>query len=185
MTNRQKYNGTVDNRMSSVSHIHVRPLEIGDFDFVRKLASKQPQFTIPPVYVLWLMLRIKGAICLLAEHSTQGPFAYLLAVPVEGPRNSLFIWQVAARTGSQGREATRALLIEFREIIFGLGIETLSFSSIPNSAVYRLIRRYAWELAELVPKTLSALPSAVSERETEFFLNLTGPLKVAGTRQNN
>jgi hypothetical protein len=160
--------------MPDTSHIHVRPLEIGDFDFVRKLASIQPNFTIPPVYVLWLMLRIKGGICLIAEHSEQGSLAYLLAVPVEGPGNSIFIWQVGGTTGRQGTKATRALLTEFRETVFARGIDTISFSSLPNSAVFRLIRRYAWDLAALIPKTVSALPSAVSDKESEFLLNLSG-----------
>ena len=158
--------------MATASHIHVRPLEIGDFNFVRELASRQPNFTIPPVYVLWLMLRIKGSICLVAEHSRQGQLAYLLAVPVEGRGNSMFIWQVAGATERNGREATRALLTEFREIILALDIDTLSFSSIPDSAVYRLIRRYAWELAALVPERVNALPSAVNDGESEFLLNL-------------
>jgi len=63
------------------SHIHVRLLEIGDFQFVRNLASKQPNFTVPSTYLLWLLLRIDGAICLVSEHSTKGPLAYLVALP--------------------------------------------------------------------------------------------------------
>jgi hypothetical protein len=97
--------------MPNTSHIHVRPLEIVDFSFVQDLASKQENFTVPPTYVLWLMLRIKGAISLVAEHSTRGPLAYLLAVPVEGPEDSMFVWQLAVSKGTVRGKAVLALLV--------------------------------------------------------------------------
>ncbi len=158
--------------MPETSHIHVRPLEIGDFAFVQDVASKRPDFTVPPVYVLWLMLRIKGAICLIAEQSSEGPIAYLLAVPVNGPGDSIFIWQLAASDCKDADKATLAVLTEFREIVFSLPLDNILFSSIPNSSVYRLIRRYAWKLASLVPERLNALPPAVNDSESEFLLKL-------------
>lgn len=158
--------------MANVSHIHVRPLEIGDFDFVRALASRQPNFTVPPVYVLWLLMRIKGAVCLVAEHSIKGLLAYLLAVPVEGPGNSIFIWQVAALEGREGNRGIMAILTKFRDLIFTLSVERVLFSTVLDSPVYRLIRRYAWKLASLVPQRLNPLPSAVERDESEFSLNL-------------
>jgi len=160
--------------MPQVSHIHVRPLEIGDFEFVRNLASKQPTFTVPPVYVLWLILRIKGAVCIIAEHSQDGPLAYLLAVPVEGPGNSIFIWQLAATEGRQRTKATISLLTALRETMICRNIDNVLFSSIPNSAVHRLIRRYARDLGPLVPRVLSTLPRSVDSKESEFLLNLAG-----------
>src|SRR6266567_2192590 len=119
-------------RKKQVSHIHVRSLEIGDFAFVQDLASKQPTFTVPPIYVLWLMLRIKGAICLIAEHSNGDPAAYLIAVPVEGPAESLFIWQLASSKDSQQQRATMAVLMELRNTVLNLGIERIMFSAVPN-----------------------------------------------------
>jgi len=168
--------------MSNASHIHVRPLEIADFGFVRDLASRQSNFTVPPVYVLWLMLRIKGAICLVAEHSSEGPLAYLLAVPIEGQGNSLFIWQVAALEGRQRDKATLAILTEFRRMVLDLAFDSVQFSSIPDSPVYRLIRRYAWKLASLVPETLDALPSAANKKESEFRINLRGVGRHGGSQ---
>src|SRR5437764_1269512 len=120
--------------MSKTSHIHVRPLEIGDFTFVRDLASKQRTFTVPPLYILWLMLRIKGAISLVAEHTSRGPLAYLLAVPVEGPEDSIFVWQLAASKGPGQANATLALLVEFRNMVGELAVSHIMFSSVPNSA---------------------------------------------------
>jgi len=158
--------------MTTASHIHVRPLEIADFPFVRDLASKQPNFTVPPVYVLWLMVRIKGAICLIAENTRAIPLAYLLAVPIEGPGTSLFIWQVATSKGRERDKATWAILTEFRKLVIDLAVDRVEFSSIPNSAAYRLIRRYARKLASLVPEKLHHLPLAVSDTESEFRLNV-------------
>jgi hypothetical protein len=158
--------------MATASHIHVRPLELGDFDFVRNLASRQPNFTVPPVYVLWLLIRIRGSICLVAEHSAEGVLAYLLSVPVEGPGNSVFIWQVAASEGRQRNKAMLATLTRFREIVFALSVEKVFFSTVLNSPIYRLIRRYAWQLASLVPEELNPLPSVVNSNESEFWLDL-------------
>ena len=165
--------GPTYKQMSTSSHIHVRPLEIADFPFVRALASKQPDFTVPPLYVLWLIVRIKGAICLVAEHSSSGPIAYLLAVPIEGQGNSIFIWQVAALEGRQRNKATSAILTEFRKTVLDLAFDSVQFSSVPNSSAYRLIRRYAWKLASIVPEKLHALPAVVSDRETEFRLSVS------------
>jgi len=101
--------------MPNTTHIHVRPLEIGDFTFVRDLASKQRNFTVPPTYVLWLIMRIKGAVCLIAEDADRGQLAYLLAVPLEGPKKSLFVWQLAATTRGGKEQATLSLLAELRD----------------------------------------------------------------------
>jgi len=154
------------------SHIHVRSLEIGDFHFIQRLASKQPNFTVPSAYLLWLLLRIDGAICLVAEHSTKGALAYLLALPVKDPKRSMFVWQFAASEGPERETASLSLLTEFREVAAGLGMESIVFSSVPNSAAYRAIRRYAWKVCSSVPKAVSSLPPAVSPIEREFLLPL-------------
>jgi hypothetical protein len=160
--------------MPDTSHIHVRPLEIGDFDFVRELASEQQNFTVPPVYVLWLMLRIKGAICLVAEHSARGLLGYLIAVPIEAPTESMFVWQFAVLKGQSRAKATLAILIEFRKILTDLSIRNLSFSTVPHSAVFRTLRGYARKIFASVPDALSVLPPGVNAEESEFLLNLSG-----------
>ncbi len=157
--------------MSSATHIHVRPLEIGDFKFVQDLASRQPHFTVPPTYVLWLMLRIRGAICLVAEHSGKGPVAYLLAVPVESPKDAMFVWQLASEF-RQRESAILALLTEFQNMLVALAVDSIVFSSVPNSPAYRLIRRYAWKFLSSVPTALEALPSSIGRLETQFLLSL-------------
>jgi hypothetical protein len=169
-----KYCNCLSTIMQDTSHIHVRPLEIGDFDFVRELASKQRNFTVPPVYVLWLMLRIKGAICLVAEHSARGLLGYLIAVPIEAPTDSMFIWQFAVLKGQNRAKAASSILIEFRKILSDLSIRNLCFSSVPHSAVFRTLRGYAREVFTAVPGALSVLPPGVNGEETEFLLNLSG-----------
>jgi hypothetical protein len=160
--------------MATASHIHVRPLEIGDFNFVRELASMQPNFTVPPVYVLWLMLKIKGAVSLVAEHSSDGLLGYLIAIPIEGPADSMFVWQLAASRAPRRAKATMALLTEFRRIINELSIKVVFFSSVPHSAVFRTLRGYARKVFSSVPDPLNALPSEVSAEECEFVLKLSG-----------
>jgi hypothetical protein len=158
--------------MPDTSHIHIRPLEIGDFNFVRELASRQRNFTIPPVYVLWLMLRIKGAISLVAEHSSEGPVAYLLAVPITAPAESIFIWQLAASKGAERVKATLTLLGEFQKIASELAVRTIVFSSVPDSPAFRTIRRLAWTVFSSTPEALHTLPISVNAKESEYQLTL-------------
>ena len=159
--------------MPPASHIHVRQLEVGDFAFVRALAAKQPNFTVPPPYVLWLLLRIKDAICLVAEHSTEGLLAYLLAVPVEAPAKTLYVWQLAASQAGQRRNATLALLTEFRRITQQFRIRTLAFSTIPGSPAFRVIRRYASKVFAAIPEPISMIPALVCPNESEYRFKLS------------
>jgi len=156
--------------MSTGSHIHVRPLEIADFVFVQQLASKQTNFTVPPTYVLWLLLKIKGAICLLAEDSKKGSLGYLLAVPVEGPENSIFVWQLAVEKNPSREKAMLALLIKLRTLLTKLGVRNIVFSTLPKSATFRTIRRYARRVFFSVPQATNTV--VVDAKESEFLLML-------------
>src|SRR5258706_12065916 len=119
--------------MPSTSHIHVRQMEVGDFGFIRDLAAKQHNFTVPPPYVLWLLLKIKEAVCLVAEHSNEGLLGYLLAVPIEAPSKALHVWQFATSEAGQRRNVAVPLITEFRTIAQRLRIRKIAFSSIPGS----------------------------------------------------
>jgi hypothetical protein len=159
--------------MSDISHIHVRQLEIADFDFVRQLASKQSNFTVPPPYILWLFLRLKGAICLVAEESERGLVGYLLALPVEPPEASIFVWQLAASHKMPQSKIILALLREFRKKISESHVFRVLFSSVPNSVVYRAVRHYAWEIFASVPTRQNMLPSSIDANEAEFILHVS------------
>lgn len=150
-------------------------LEIGDFDFVQNLASKQLNFTIPPNYVLWLLMRIEGAVCLVVEQPQGGLLAYLLAVPIEAPEKSLFVWQLAASAGKAQGEAIHHILTTLRDISMKTGIKTIAFSMRPRSAAYRLVSRYTRELIARTPKLSSALPFVVSKDESEYRIEIPSP----------
>ena len=158
--------------MSVKLHIHVRPLEIGDFSFIRDLASKQRNFTVPSTYVLWLMMRIKGAACLVAEDAHRGQLAYLIAVPVEGPEKSLFVWQLAASARGGGGRATLALLTALRDFATRKHVRAIAFSMRPRSAAYRLIARYADKLVASTPRLTSVLPFSIASDESEYRIDL-------------
>jgi hypothetical protein len=159
--------------MTNISHIHVRELEIADFNFVRELASKQSNFTVPSPYILWLFLRIKGSICLVAEESEKGVVGYLLALPVEAPEASVFVWQLAASPKAPRSKIILALLKEFRKRITESHVFRVLFSSVPNSVAYRAVRHYAWEIFASVPRKQNMLPSSIDANEAEFILHLS------------
>jgi len=158
--------------MANSLHIHVRSLEIGDFDFVRDLASRQPNFTVPPPYVLWLLLRIKGSVCLIAEMVDEGQLAYLLALPVEGPTESLFVWQLAAKETKLEDRGVLALLTELRNLVRARHVRTVLFSAPPNSAKQRLIAHYTNMLVAVTPRLISILPASVTSNEGEYRVDL-------------
>lgn len=158
--------------MPVASHIHIRQLEVGDFGFVRELAAKQPTFTVPPPYVLWLLLKIKDAVCLVAEHSSNGLIAYLLSVPVEGPAKTLYVWQLATCEKGTRTDATVALLVEFRRIARELHIRRIAFSSTPASSRFRAIRRHVANVFSVTPEPISSVPSLVCPNEQEFQFDL-------------
>lgn len=158
--------------MSNNSHIHVRNLEVGDFDFVRDLASQQPNFTVPPPYVLWLLLRIKGAITLIAEDSHEGPVSYLLAVPVETPENCLYIWQLATKETSHQSDFTVALLAHLRGLLSHSHLQLVAFSAIPDSPAFRAFRLYAVRFGASVPTPAARLPQSVEAQEGEYHVRI-------------
>jgi len=148
-------------------------MEVGDFGFVRDLAAKQGNFTVPPPYVLWLMLKIKDAVCLVAEHSNEGLLAYLLAVPIEAPSKALYVWQLATSEAGQRTTATLALLADFRNIAKRLRFRTIAFSTVPGSPALRAIRRYTAKVFSAIPESTSMVPSVVCPNENQYRFELT------------
>lgn len=158
--------------MRAASHVHVRQMEIGDFDFVRGLAGKQPNFTVPPPYVLWLFLRIKDAVCLIAEESGKGPLAYLLAVPIEAPDKALHVWQFAVTPDGARWRASDALVESLYRIVRQLNVRTIAFSSVAGSAEYRAIRSAIWKVFATKPQLVGVVPRSVSRTQTEYRIQL-------------
>jgi hypothetical protein len=153
--------------------IRVRPLQVSDFRFVRRLASKQPNFTSPPHYVLWLLKETNPRSCLVVEHARLGPIAYLLSLPVNNPHiKTLYVWQLAASASGQRTGAIHLLLLALRSLVRRMRVKLIVFSAIPNSLDFRVIRRYAYTLFGEAPRSRQRLPSTVSRNEFEFVIKV-------------
>jgi len=98
--------------MRASKWIRVRPLKVSDFTFIRRIASKRVGFTVPPLYVLWLLSRTNLRNCMVVEHVKFGPVAYLLSILVCKRRKKLlYIWQLAgSRQGVRTGAIDSALL---------------------------------------------------------------------------
>lgn len=154
--------------MPASSHIHVRQMEIGDFDFVRDLAAKQPNFTVPLPYVLWLLLRIKDAVCLVAEYSGEGPLGYLLAVPIEAPKRALHVWQFAVSDRGGRLSAATELLRAFDQVLRRQRVQMVAFSSAAGSSQFRAVRRAIWNIWAAKPVLVDLVPRSISRTQTEY-----------------
>lgn len=153
--------------------IRVRPIEVSDFRFIRRLASKQGNFTIPPLYVLWLLKQTNPRSCLVAEHAKHGPVAYLLSLFVSSRRaRVLYIWQLAASRSGQRTGAMEILLLKLRGLVRRTGTRSLLFTAIPDSAEFRVIRRYAYTVFDCLPHQRRGLPLAISRNERMFALSV-------------
>jgi len=153
--------------------IRVRPLQVSDFRFVRRLASKQPNFTSPPNYVLWLLKQTNSRSCMVVEHAKLGPVAYLLSLPVDLSRGrTLYVWQFAASASGRRTGAIHLLLLALRKLARRMRLRSLLFTAIPDSPEFRAIRRYAYTLSGGVPRAHQRLPSTVSRNECEFILKV-------------
>jgi hypothetical protein len=159
--------------MRASKWIRVRPLEVTDFGFIRRLASKKANFTVPPLYILWLLKQANSRSCLVAEHVKLGPVAYLLSLPGSKPRGKvLYVWQLATSATGQRTGAIDMLLLELRTFVRRTGIRSLHFTAIPHSPEFRAIRRYAYTLSAGRPRSHQKLPSMVSRNEREFTITV-------------
>jgi hypothetical protein len=159
--------------MRNSKWIRVRPLKISDFRFIRRLASKQPNFTSPPHYVLWLLKETNPRSCFVVEHARLGPVAYLLSLPVnKSPVKALYVWQLAASASGRRTGAIHLLLLALRTLVRRMRVKLIVFSAIPHSPDFRAIRRYAYTLFGDAPRSHQKLPSAVSRNEFEFMLKV-------------
>jgi len=153
--------------------IRVRPMEVSDFQFIRRLASTQFQFTCPPRYVLWLLTRTNSRNCIVAEDTKYGPVAYLLSLPASTSRErALYIWQLAASSRGRRSGAIHLLLLALRKLVRRMRIRFLIFSAVPDSPEFRAIRRQARTIFGTVRDSHHVLPSGVSRNEHEFVIRV-------------
>jgi hypothetical protein len=161
------------NRIQISKWIRVRPLEVSDFKFVRRLAAQQPNFTIPPPYVLWLLKQTNVRSCLVAEHVKLGCVAYLLSILVSTPRGKVLnIWQLAASKRGREAGAIELLLLGLRAFGRRARVRKVFFTADPESAQFRAVRRHAYALG-LVVRSQGVLPASVSRNEHQFMMTIS------------
>lgn len=159
--------------MRSLKSIRVRQLEVSDFKFIRDLASKQHNFTSPPFYVLWLLKQTNSRSCLVVQHATLGPVAYLLSLPVnKSGTRALYVWQLAASASGRRVGGIHALLLALRTLVRRMRVRSVLFTAIPDSPDFRAIRRYVYVLSGGVPRSHERLPLTVSRNEHEFIVKV-------------
>lgn len=154
------------------SKITVRSIGLADFAFIRDLSAAQPNFTIPPPYVLWLLLRISPDLCLIAEHPEKGSLAYLLAMPVSNPPESVYVWQLAGSSTENSEDAITELVQSLRAIVERRRFKKLIFSAQQNTPTFRALKRYARQGFSAEPQLLAPLPDIVAPNEHEFYFDI-------------
>src|SRR2546421_12905639 len=118
--------------MQASKWFRVRGIEVFYFNFTPRLASKQANSTVPPLYILWLLKQTNSRSCMVAEHVRLGPVAYLLSLPVNKPRGKiLYVWQLAASANGLRTGAIDMLLLELRAFLRRMHIRSLLFTAIP------------------------------------------------------
>jgi hypothetical protein len=159
--------------MQTSKWIRVRQLRVSDFGFIRRLASKQDDFTVPPPYVLWLLQRTNPQCCLVVEHVKLGPIGYLLSILITEPgQKILYVWQLAAsKRGARAGGIDRALLT-LRAFIRRTGVRKVFFTVDPKSPEFRAIRRYAYSLFGSKPTVGEFVPASISRTEREYVVRV-------------
>jgi hypothetical protein len=147
-------------------------MRISDFESIRKIAAEQQNFTIPPLYVLWLLQRIKGDICLVAETGGGALQAYLLAVPVDNSASSILVWQLASTAPLAQSTAVNTLIDFFDGLCKAAHVELLFFTAVPDSSTFRTLRRHIAATWKTEPLRTTDLHELVAPGEVEFVVKL-------------
>jgi hypothetical protein len=167
-----KYEMSFKPAMQTSKSIRVRPLRIADFGFIRRLASRQKHFTVPPPYVLWLLRQTNSRTCMIVEHAKLGPVAYLLSILVCDRVKTLYVWQLAASKRGVRIGAVDVALIELRALVREIGIRKVLFTIDPASPSFRAIRRYAYSLFGSRLTIGKYFPSSISRNEREYIVKV-------------
>src|SRR3954466_3417642 len=89
--------------------LRVRPMERSDFSFIRKLASTIPNYTVPPLYILWMFSTFQKRLCAVAHCVGHGDVGYLLGMRGEVRSGAMFVWQFACTFEGQRLRAPELL----------------------------------------------------------------------------
>jgi hypothetical protein len=148
----------------------VRPVRLSDFEFIRELSATIDGYTIPPLYILWMLTRFQGDLCFIAEDTSQEPLGYMLAMSAGIGSSEIFIWQFATNFRGQRLRAGTALASHVRRLVKKYGIERITFTAVPESAGTISITSLAKQMFGRTPKMGVPLPRSISATEHEFHL---------------
>lgn len=162
--------------IQSLLNVRIRPIEPGDFNFIRSLAAEFPTFTVPSEYLLWFLSHFHPEYCRILEQESVGSKAYLLALPTTTPRNGIAIWQVAAT------EPNRPFALEYfaaylRDLVERTGVTSVFFTMSGDSASLRLIRSLAKKFGGCEVVRLASVPSKQGEYEFRLSIETEPPAK--------
>lgn len=162
--------------IQSLLNVRIRPIEPGDFNFIRSLAAEFPTFTIPSEYLLWFLSHFHPEYCRLLEQESGGSKAYLLALPTSSPRNGIAIWQVAA-TDPNRPFALEYFAAYLRDLVERTGATSISFTSPQDAASLRLIRLLARQFFYCDVEQVVPVPSGQGEYEFRLSIETEPPAK--------
>jgi hypothetical protein len=152
------------------SNSRIRPIEPGDFSFIRSLAAEFPTFTVPSEFILWFLARFHPDYCQVLEQESGGLRGYLLAMPTSNPRNGIAIWQVASTKPSHAF-ALEYFAAYLRDLVERTGATSISFTTQEEpTASMRLIRTLAKQFFDCDAIQLDSVPTG--QGEYEFRLSI-------------
>jgi len=161
---------SVSRNERSNATVHVRPVRLSDFGFIRDLSATIDGYTVPPLYVLWMFRRFEVELCLIAESPTQELVGYMLAMSAGTHSNEIFIWQLATTFKGQRLRAGASLARHVRKLARKRAIQRITFTAVPDSAATRSIACLAKEAFGSTLSTGRRLPRSISVKEREFYL---------------
>ena len=151
--------------------VRIRPVTTADFEFIRSLAAKFPTFTVPSEFSLWFLSHYHPDYCRVLEQASDGPKAYLLAMPTSDPAAGIAIWQVAA-AGSNRPFALEYFAAYLRDLVERARVTSISFSASQDEATLRLIESLVRRFFNCDVSTMDSVPAGQAECEYRFFPHL-------------
>jgi hypothetical protein len=142
----------------------IRPVEPGDFGFIRALASEFPTFTVPSEFQLWFFTRFHPDYCRVLEHESGDLKAYLLSMPTSDPHSGIAIWQVAAAKPNHAF-ALEYFAAHLRDLVERTGATSLFFTAPKDAASLHLIRVLAKQFGDWEVTQLDSVPAGQGEYE--------------------
>jgi hypothetical protein len=147
----------------------VRPIRRSDFTFIRELSKRIEGYTVPPPYVLWMLRRFQGELCLIVEGPTHKPLGYMLATSGGIRSSEMFIWQLAATFEGRRLRVSVKLASHVRKLVKKHSIQRITFTAVPDSGATRSIASLANQVFGRTLTAGSRLPKSVAASEREFY----------------